>query len=183
MSAESRFINNARLNGSEIYEPIVILKPENLEIHHPVRIDAYCKLEVGQGIRLGRGVHLASYCHVIGGGMLYMGDYSAAGSGCRMITGSNSIEALSCSAIAPATMQKIDRSFVHIDAFAVLFAGVTVLPGVHIGLGAAVGAGAVVTKDVPAWEIWVGIPAKKIGERSLAKAEFAVRYKELYPDA
>ena len=34
-----------------------------------------------------------------------------------------------------------------------------------IGNGAVVGAGAVLTKDVPAYEIWAGNPAKKIGER------------------
>ena len=40
-----------------------------------------------------------------------------------------------------------------------------VLAGVSIGDGAIVGAGAVVTKSVPAGEIWAGVPAKKIGVR------------------
>jgi acetyltransferase-like isoleucine patch superfamily enzyme len=43
--------------------------------------------------------------------------------------------------------------------------GVIVMAGVRIGRGAIVGAGAVVTKDVPPFEIRVGVPAKKIGER------------------
>jgi len=34
-----------------------------------------------------------------------------------------------------------------------------------IGDGAIIGARAVITKDVPAYEIWAGNPAKKIGER------------------
>ncbi|WP_404286000.1 DapH/DapD/GlmU-related protein [Glutamicibacter arilaitensis] len=42
-------------------------------------------------------------------------------------------------------------------------ANVTVLPGVRIGDGAVVGAGAVVTKDVPAGVIVVGVPAKQVG--------------------
>lgn len=42
---------------------------------------------------------------------------------------------------------------------------VTVLHGVRIGEGAVVAAGAVVTKDVQAFSIVAGIPAKKIGER------------------
>ena len=36
------------------------------------------------------------------------------------------------------------------------------LPGRRIGTGAAVGAGAVVTKDVPDYEIWAGSPAPNI---------------------
>jgi acetyltransferase-like isoleucine patch superfamily enzyme len=42
----------------------------------------------------------------------------------------------------------------------------TVLPGVTIGEGAVVAAGAVVTKDVPPHTIVGGIPAKVIGERT-----------------
>lgn len=42
---------------------------------------------------------------------------------------------------------------------------VIVLPGVTIGNGAVVGAGAVVTKDIPPYSIAVGVPAKVIGTR------------------
>ena len=37
-----------------------------------------------------------------------------------------------------------------------------ILPGVTIGRGAVVGAGAVVTCDIPPYEIWGGVPAKRI---------------------
>lgn len=40
-----------------------------------------------------------------------------------------------------------------------------ILPGVTIGEGAVIGAGAVVTKDVEPYSIVGGVPAKKIGER------------------
>ena len=39
-----------------------------------------------------------------------------------------------------------------------------IMPGVTIGEGAVVAAGAIVTKDVPAWTIVAGIPAKVIKE-------------------
>ena len=39
-------------------------------------------------------------------------------------------------------------------------AGSTLLPGVTIGERAMIGAGSVVTKDVPAGEVWVGNPAR-----------------------
>lgn len=39
-------------------------------------------------------------------------------------------------------------------------AGSTILPGLTIGENAVVGAGSVVTKDIPAGELWVGNPAR-----------------------
>lgn len=39
---------------------------------------------------------------------------------------------------------------------------VTIMPGVHIGEGTIIGTGAVVTKDIPAWSVAVGFPAKVI---------------------
>ena len=44
--------------------------------------------------------------------------------------------------------------------FAAVGSGATILPGVVVGEGALVAAGAVVTKDVPAWTIVAGVPAR-----------------------
>jgi len=43
-------------------------------------------------------------------------------------------------------------------------AGVIIMPGVVIGENASIGSGSVVTKDVPAGEIWFGNPARKAGD-------------------
>ena len=43
---------------------------------------------------------------------------------------------------------------------ATIGAGSTILPGIEIGENAMIGAGAVVTINIPAGEIWVGNPAK-----------------------
>jgi len=42
--------------------------------------------------------------------------------------------------------------------------GSIILPGVTVGEGAMIGAGSVVTKDIPAWTVAVGNPAKVIKE-------------------
>jgi putative colanic acid biosynthesis acetyltransferase WcaF len=47
----------------------------------------------------------------------------------------------------------------------------TILPGVTIGEGAIVGAGAVVTKDVEAWTVVGGNPAKFIKKRVLIETD------------
>lgn len=40
--------------------------------------------------------------------------------------------------------------------------GAVTIPQVRIGTGAIIGAGAVVTKHVPAHEVWAGVPARKL---------------------
>ncbi len=44
-------------------------------------------------------------------------------------------------------------------------AGVVLLPGARIGTGAVIAAGAVVRGSVPAYEIWGGVPAHRLGRR------------------
>lgn len=53
-----------------------------------------------------------------------------------------------------------------IDDYAWVCSRAVLTPGVHIGKGAVVASGAVVTHDVPPYEVWGGVPAKKIGERT-----------------
>jgi maltose O-acetyltransferase len=54
---------------------------------------------------------------------------------------------------------------VVIEDFAWLGSRAMVLPGVTVGKGAVVAAGAVVTRDVPPYAIVGGVPARVIGER------------------
>lgn len=49
-----------------------------------------------------------------------------------------------------------------------------ILPTVKIGDGAVIAAGAVVTKDVPPFEVWGGIPAKKIGDRNIKNPSYKI---------
>jgi acetyltransferase-like isoleucine patch superfamily enzyme len=55
---------------------------------------------------------------------------------------------------------------VKIDNYAWICSRAIILPGVHIGEGAVVASGAVVTKDVEPYTVVGGIPAKKIAERN-----------------
>ena len=66
-------------------------------------------------------------------------------------------------------------SYTHLDVYkrqeyAWVGAGATILPGVCIGRHAIVGAGSVVTKDVPDYAVAVGNPAKVI--KMLDKEKF-----------
>lgn len=53
-----------------------------------------------------------------------------------------------------------DRTVVEDDVS--IGAGAIILPGLQLGKGCKIGAGAVVTKSVPPGEVWVGNPAKPL---------------------
>lgn len=55
-----------------------------------------------------------------------------------------------------------------------------ILPGVTLGKGAVVAAGAVVTKDVPEKAIVAGVPAVKIGTRKISKLDYRLGRARLF---
>jgi acetyltransferase-like isoleucine patch superfamily enzyme len=67
--------------------------------------------------------------------------------------------------IKPIKYQGITHKGIVIEDDCWLGHGVKVLDGVTIGKGSVIGAGAVVTKDIPAYSIAVGVPARVIKSR------------------
>lgn len=151
--------------GYTIHEPSVVLRPESVRIGDGSRVDAFCKIEGGQGVRIGRHVHIASFCHLnAGGGELVIEDCVALSSGVVVCSGQPDLEGKYGSPVAPNVPPAI-RMSTTLREGAVLFARSVVLPGVTVGRFAVVGAGAVVTKDVPDGEVWMGVPARKVSDR------------------
>ncbi|MEM9272684.1 MAG: gamma carbonic anhydrase family protein [Cyanobacteria bacterium P01_F01_bin.143] len=58
--------------------------------------------------------------------------------------------------------------------------GAVVLNGVRVGAGSIIGAGCIVTKDVPARSLMVGIPAKKIRDVTEEKAQELIEHAQHY---
>lgn len=79
--------------------------------------------------------------------------------------GQETLELLSMSSIAPEAMQYVVEKPICIEDYAFLGVHSVVLPGVHIGKGAVIGAGSVVLSDIPPFSIAVGAPARVIKER------------------
>ncbi len=108
------------------------------------------RLTVGEGSIVNRGVYLDNR------GGLAIGAQVSIAHDCRLYSLGHDIH----------DGQFTDKPQpVRIDDYCVLFAGAMVMPGVHLGAGAVVMAGAVVTKDVAPGRIVGGNPARDLGER------------------
>lgn len=151
-----------------IDKEVFILKPETVKIASTARIDRWVKIEGGEGVTIGECVHIASFSHInAGGGTVEFGDHSGCSSHVVIAAGMPDLDYLHISAADELEHQHPLRMKTVIGRHVVIFANATICPGVTIGDGAVIGAGSVVTQDVPAMEMWAGVPAKRIRRRNL----------------
>ncbi len=122
--------------------------------------------EVADSASIGEDTVIGSHC--------WIGEKVSIGLRCRIQTGvfiPQGVHIYSDVFIAPHVVFTNDKyppskgkhwRATIIDGGVSIGANATILAGVHIGKAAQIGAGAVVTKDVPAGETWVGNPARKM---------------------
>ncbi len=114
----------------------------------------------GASIIIGDSVFIGRDCEFNIRKKIAIGKGSAVASGCRFIDHDHATIGERIDEI-PGPEEEI-----VIGKYVWLGVDVIVLRGVTIADGAIVGAGSVVTKSIPACEIWAGVPAKKIKERT-----------------
>lgn len=116
----------------------------------------------GGKISLGTNVTVNPYCVLYGHGGLTIGDNVLVATGCVMISANHNID----DAQTSIRSQGLRCEGIEIEDDVWLGARVVVLDGVTIGRGAVIGAGAVVTKDIPAGAVALGVPAKVVRYRT-----------------
>lgn len=94
-------------------------------------------------------------------GPVSIGSNVMMGPGVLVLTGTHEIEAID----APMIDQAVGVQPVVIDDDVWIGARAIILPGRHIGRGAVIGAGAVVTHDVPPYAVVAGNPARVVRYR------------------
>jgi galactoside O-acetyltransferase len=155
-----------------IYEPCLILKPEMVHVSQTARIDSFCKIEGGKGVRIGEFVHIASFSHInVGGGEVVFGDHSGCSSHCCIGSASPDWSYLYISAAEPSEHHHVRRYRTVIGEYALLGMGVIVVPGRTVGEGAVVKPGSVVFDDVAPWTIVEGNPAIQAGVRKVTSKD------------
>jgi acetyltransferase-like isoleucine patch superfamily enzyme len=146
-----------------------------VDIHSTARIDSFTKIEGGLGVTIGQCCHVSSFCHINGGGgQVTIGAFSGLASGVKVAGGQTDFSYLYISPVEfEGQVGQVIRKHTIVGAFVIIFSNAVILPGIRIGDGAIVGAGSVVAKDIPDWEIWAGNPAKFVRRRVLRPREVA----------
>ena len=122
--------------SSAIYRNVDLRSPYRISVGEHTNINKRCVLDGRGGLKIGDNVDIAQETNI----WSEQHDYNSP------------------------TYKSVCKTVV-IDDYVWLASRVTVLPGVHIGRGAVVASGAVVTKDVLPLAIVAGVPAKIIGYR------------------
>ena len=127
----------------------------------------------GKNVHLGKNVYFNFNATMVDDTHIYIGD-------CTML-GPNVVIATAGHPILPELREKALQFNlpVHIGKNCWLGAGVIVLPGVTIGDNTVIGAGSVVTKDIPANVVAVGNPCKVLREINEHDKEFYYKDKRI----
>lgn len=127
----------------------------------------------GHHVHLGKFVYANFNLTLVDDTHIYIGDYTMLGPNVTIATAGHPI--------LPKLREKAYQynAPVHIGRNCWLGAGVVVLPGVTIGDNTVIGAGSIVTKDIPSNVVAVGNPCKVLREINEHDKEYYFRNKKI----
>ncbi len=117
--------------------------------------------EMGEGIRMGNHVIVGPFCYIGLGGKIDIGNFVMIAAHVAIVSHNHDYNRTD----VPMCVQDVRCAPVTIEDDVWIGAHATVLPGVHIGRGAIIAAGAVVSRDVEPYSLVAGVPARPIGAR------------------
>lgn len=150
--------------GVVIEEGVLVFHPENVflgtnvYVGHHTMLKGYHQNE----LRIGDGTWIGQQCFFHSAGGIRIGANVGIGPAVKMLT---SVHA-EAGRETPILHAPLSFAPIEIEDDADLGVGAIVLPGVRIGRGAQIGAGAVVTRDVAAYAVVAGNPARVLRERA-----------------
>ncbi|WP_416670509.1 acyltransferase [Egbenema bharatensis] len=168
-------------DGVELLGSNQIRLDDRVFLFRGVRLNAQGEnnlLRLRKGVALERGVDIGSmdhttidigdrtfigpYVYIVGTGNIKIGQDCMIACQSGIIANQHRFDDLS----RPIREQGVTKQGIVIEDDCWLGHRVTVLDGVTIGKGSVVGAGAVVTRDIPPYSVAVGVPAKVISRRT-----------------
>lgn len=142
-----------------------IYAPERISIGDNVRIDDFCILS--GNVTLGSNVHISAYSALYGAEGIEFKNNSGCSARTTIYSAMDDFSGdYLIGPMHPAGTTHVTGGKVTIEKYVQLGAHCLVFPNVTINEGAVVGALSLVTKDIPEWSIYVGVPARKLRDRN-----------------
>lgn len=144
----------------------VLYHPERLSLGNHVRIDDFTV--ISGNVVLKDHIHISQFCGLYGGDDgIVMEDFSGLSSKCSIYAVSDDYSGASMTnPTVPAEYKPGSiGSPVRIGKHAIIGCNSVVLPGVTVAEGTAVGSMSLCNRSTEPWSMYVGIPARKKGER------------------
>lgn len=138
----------------------------HIEIGNNVRIDDFCILS--GNIKFGDYIHIAAGVFIFAGDAgVVLEDFCGISSRTALYAASDDYSGnYMTNPTIPDEYRNVQGGLIHIGKHALIGTGCTVLPGVSIGEDSSIGAMSLINKDIEPYTMNVGIPCKKIKDRS-----------------
>jgi acetyltransferase-like isoleucine patch superfamily enzyme len=140
-----------------IFHPENVYLGNNVYVGHQTMLKGYYK----NRMRIGNESWIGQQCFLHSAGGLEVGARVGIGPGVRIITSRHTEAGRS----TPILFSPLEFAPVVVEDDADIGVGAILLPGITIGQGAQIAAGAVVTMDVPPYAVVAGVPARLLRER------------------
>jgi acetyltransferase-like isoleucine patch superfamily enzyme len=144
----------AQISASVVLEAgVLVFHPENIFLGEDVYVGHYTILKgyYKNQMHIGAGTWIGQQCFFHSAGGITIGRNVGIAPSVKLLTSYHDEEGRA-------------KPILH-SRLVDLGVGTIVLPGVTIGRGAQIGAGAVVTRDIPPYSVAVGVPAHPIRQR------------------
>lgn len=147
-----------------------------IKIGNHVRIDDFCILS-------GK-IELGNYIHISANVSIFAGDYGVVLEDFSGVSSRSAIYAVTddysgeymTNPMVSSQYRNVFGEKVVLRRHVLIGTGCTILPGVTIGEGSSVGAMSLVNKSLEEWSIYIGIPAKKMKDRSKRVLELEAEF-------
>lgn len=149
----------AKLGHDVVFEPgVLVFHPENIEIENGVYVGHQTILKgyYRNKMIIKQGAWIGQQCFFHSAGGITIGEHVGIGPAVKIITSFHTEEGVQ----KPILHSDVEFAPVVIEDHCDIGVGAVILPGVTLGKGTQIGAGAVVTKSLPPYAVAVGNPAK-----------------------